>query len=388
MARPTLLFLALLTLCLALPTRPAAGLDAEHRAKAQQAMERGFAYLRETQQDDGAWTPRPGPAVTALAITPMLQHGVPANEPHVAKALQYILDRQKPDGGIYEDILPNYNTAISVSALALVPQRPAIQQAIANAQKFLGGLQWHGQEGPDGKIVNADHPFYGGAGYGGEGRPDMSNTQFMLQALHDSGLDPADPIFQRALVFINRCQGHASNDMFADKIENDGGFIYSTSISKELVGVPESKANPELMDEAKNGAPVSGLRTYGSITYAGFKSYLYADLAHDDPRVQAVWDWVRNNYTLDRNPGLPDTHKLQGLYYYYMTFGRALDAWGEPTIDTTTRGSRDWANDLIDQLVSRQRDDGSWVNEADRWMESDPNLVTAYALLALQSALQ
>jgi squalene-hopene/tetraprenyl-beta-curcumene cyclase len=27
--------------------------------------------------------------------------------------------------------------------------------------------------------------------------------------------------------------------------------------------------------------------------------------------------------------------------------------------------------------------DGSWVNENPRWMEGDPNLVTAYALLAL-----
>ena len=34
----------------------------------------------------------------------------------------------------------------------------------------------------------------------------------------------------------------------------------------------------------------------------------------------------------------------------------------------------------------RQSPDGSWVNPADRFMEGDPNLVTAYALLALSHA--
>jgi squalene-hopene/tetraprenyl-beta-curcumene cyclase len=266
--------------------------------------------------------------------------------------------------------------------------REDVAAAIAAAKTFLRGLQWNGQEGPDGRTVDEDHPYFGGAGYGRNGRPDMSNTQFMIQALYDAGIDCNDPVFQRAMVFINRCQGHPSNDLHGEKIVNDGGFIYATSINKDLVGVPESKASPELMDEAKLGRPVSGLRTYGSITYAGFKSYLYADFDRDDPRVQAAWDWISNNYTLEHNPGMPEHMNKQGLYYYYMTFGRALDAWGATYIQTPDGQRHDWANDLIAKLVSLQREDGSWVNEADRWMEDDPNLVTAYALIALQAAMQ
>ena len=30
-----------------------------------------------------------------------------------------------------------------------------------------------------------------------------------------------------------------------------------------------------------------------------------------------------------------------------------------------------------------QKDDGSWINGNARWLEGDPNLVTAYSLLAL-----
>jgi squalene-hopene/tetraprenyl-beta-curcumene cyclase len=34
-------------------------------------------------------------------------------------------------------------------------------------------------------------------------------------------------------------------------------------------------------------------------------------------------------------------------------------------------------------LARRQRPDGSWLNENDRWLEGDPNLVTGYVLLTL-----
>ena len=83
---------------------------------------------------------------------------------------------------------------------------------------------------------------------------------------------------------------------------------------------------------------------------------------------------------------------MQGYYYYVLTFSRALDAWGLPTIDVTnpdgTQSTRDWANDLVDALERRQRPDGSFENVHDRWMEGDPVLVTAYALLALQEAVR
>jgi squalene-hopene/tetraprenyl-beta-curcumene cyclase len=38
---------------------------------------------------------------------------------------------------------------------------------------------------------------------------------------------------------------------------------------------------------------------------------------------------------------------------------------------------------MIAALLGRQRANGSWVNEDRRWMEGDPNLSTAFALLAL-----
>lgn len=385
----------LLGLSMTMTPQPAAALDQAHRAKAEAAIERGIEYLRSNQAEDGSWSPKPGPAVTALAATVMLDRPeIGTEDPHVVKAVDYILSKRRDDGGIHDGVLANYNTSISIAALARMNDNPDAAEAVQRGQAFLRGLQWNAQkvhddggEGDNAPQVDESHPFYGGAGYGGSGRPDMSNTQIMLQGLYESGMDCNDPIFQRAVTFINRCQGHESNEMFGDKIINDGGFIYATSINKELVGTPESKANPELMDEALKGAPVSGLRTYGSMTYAGFKSYLYAQMDRDDPRVVAAHDWISRNWTLDRNPGMPDKIQDHGLFYMYMTIGRAMRAWGSTTLETPDGTQHDWANELIDAVVARQRDDGSWVNDADRWMEGDPNLVTAYSLIALQNAI-
>ena len=48
------------------------------------------------------------------------------------------------------------------------------------------------------------------------------------------------------------------------------------------------------------------------------------------PRVQAVLKWVRDNYTVDENPGMGQ----KTVYYYYMVFAKALQAVG--------RAGRSW----------------------------------------------
>jgi len=62
------------------------------------------------------------------------------------------------------------------------------------------------------------------------------------------------------------------------------------------------------------------LRSYGSMTYAGLKSMIYAGLTQDDPRVKAALEFIRKNYTLEENPG----QGQRGLYYYYQTFAKAM----------------------------------------------------------------
>jgi squalene-hopene/tetraprenyl-beta-curcumene cyclase len=207
---------------------------------------------------------------------------------------------------------------------------------------------------------------FGGAGYGRNKRPDLSNTQFFVEALREIGRGPDDEAIQKALVFVSRCQNlESENNTTAFPAKNpDGGFYYTP------VGEGESFAGK---------LPNGGLRSYGSMTYAGLKSMIYAGVGPDDPRVKAAVEWIKKNFSLETNPGIGDA----GTYYYYHTFAKALDVLKQDTITDDKGVSHDWRKELASELIHRQRADGSWVNANARWMEGDPTLVTGYALLSL-----
>ena len=360
--------------------------DEAHKQKANAAIDKAIAFLRTTQAEDGSWTPQPGPAITGLIGTAMLRQDIPIDDPAVAKALTFIKSKQKDDGGFYDQFLMNYNTSIVLMMLSELDQNdPDVKAMIERAQRFLKSLQYTTQPTETGEGISPSHPHFGGAGYGRHGRPDLSNTALMLAALHDSGLEPNDPVYINAMTFVTRLQGTAENDKFGDRIEQDGGFIYATSIDRNHIGQPQSMASPDEKQRALEGlGPKSRLRTYGSMTYAGFMSYLYAAIPQNDPRVVAARTWIANHYTLDENPGIG----MQGYFYYMHLFARALHANGEQEIETADGTKHNWSNELIDRLCELQKKDGSWANDTDRWMEGDPNLVTAFAVLALQYAAQ
>ena len=91
-------------------------------------------------------------------------------------------------------------------------------------------------------------------------------------------------------------------------------------------------------------------------------------------------EWLNRNYSLEENPGLG----AQGLYYYYQTMAKALTAANVNTLTTPDGQEIDWRKELAGRVLANQREDGSWVNENGRWMESNPVLVTSYMVLALQ----
>ena len=74
------------------------------------------------------------------------------------------------------------------------------------------------------------------------------------------------------------------------------------------------------------------------MTYAGLKSMIYAGVGPDDPRVKAAFEWISDHYALAENPGMGTS----GLYYYYHTFAKALDAAGDNTVTDAGGTSHDW----------------------------------------------
>jgi squalene-hopene/tetraprenyl-beta-curcumene cyclase len=280
----------------------------------------------------------------------------------ITKALGYLQGFIGPKGGLSEAPHANYSTSIALVAFHQANIKGRYDRLIKDGQEFLKTTQWDESEGKP-----RDDAFYGGAGYGGSNsRPDLSNTAFWMDALRETGLPASDPNLQKALIFVSRCQNLKSefNDQaWAAKV-NDGGFIYTAAQGGSSMAGKEADG---------------GLRSYASMTYAGLKSMIYAGLTREDPRVKAALAYITRHYSLDENPGLGQ----QGLYYYYHTFGKTMAMLETPTVTDAAGVAHNWRAELIDALTKRQQPDGSWVNSADRFMEGDPNLVTAYALLAL-----
>lgn len=379
------------------PAQPA--VVAASADKVDQAIERGLAFLKSKQNENGSFgDAKLPPAVSALALRAFVRNGqLPSNADHVERGYQFLLSQQVEDGGIYKDLLANYNTAIAVSALAAAND-PRFKQPIDRAVAYLKGLQWtpetrpeypgkEGEKVPEsnqGKQVVSDEndAFYGGWGYGGRsrgaGRPDLSNAQITLEAMREAGVKSDDPAIQRAIKFLTRCQNFSeTNDQ--EWAGNDGGFVYGPADQRQ----GESSAG-----EYTDASGKRMLRSYGSMTYAGLKSMIYAGLSKDDPRVKAAYGWIKSNWTLDINPGMQlagaDSAR-SGLYYYYVTLSRALSEYGEPQLTLADGKQVDWRTELIDKLASLQAADGSWVGEK-RWMENEPVIATAYAVQALQEA--
>jgi squalene-hopene/tetraprenyl-beta-curcumene cyclase len=256
-----------------------------------------------------------------------------------------------------------YNTSICLAAL--VRNADAKDRLLMDAaQRFLVDGQTQNSPGK-----TAD----GGYGYdaGGKGKADLDNTVFTLEALKlyrdmqkSEDLPAGKQLnWNAAIDFVSRCQQLPATNkqswVSKDAAEK-GGFVYQPS--------PESGDN--------SGGPP---RSYGTMTYAGLLSFIYAEVKPEDQRVKAAKEWIERRYTLEENPG----RGAEGLYYYYHLMAKGLTAAGIKSLKTADGRTVDWKAELTSKLLSLQKPDGSWASGNGRWMEKDPSLVTSYCLLAL-----
>jgi len=352
------LFATFIGLLLIAGPASAATIDPALLTNAKRAADNGLHYLRQNLDEDGSWSGSVG--ITALGLRAFLENRRGYNEddgPFITKPIAFILNYGNEDGSISEtNFNRNYNTAVVISALQATGN-DKYADVIKNGQHFLGQLQLTEKDGYD-----PSHKYYGGIGYGGDERPDLSNVYFALEALKATGFDQNDPLWQRATTFVTRSQNNSeTNDL--DWAGNDGGFAYMPGYS-----------------------PHGGAVSYGGMSHAGLISLLFAGVDKEDPRVKAVYEWIKANYTLENNPG---AKKKQGLFYYYNAFAKSMYAFGEAEITDSNGVTHNWREELTRQLLNMQATDGSWVNSnSGRWWEGDKNLVTAWSVIALNHVIR
>lgn len=344
--------------------------------EAKHSLTLAHEFLLNSQLENGSW--KNEPAITALVLYAFMlrprYNPDDRSEQALRKGFAYLETFVKPDGGIYRNEYKSYTTAVCLLAFTesnLEKYKPVIN----NAKGFLIQFQVDETDG-----ISRDHKFYGGIGYGGDDRPDLSNTQLALEAIKAAEdyearyrqIIPGNTNqveieekelglhWRKALVFLARCQNVKTvNDM--PYAEDDGGFIYETGHYK-----PERS------------------HSYGSMTYAGVKSLVYARVDRDDIRVTRAVSWIRSHYTLEENPGFGTA----ALYYYYMTFAKCLDALGEEVIVDDKGTKHYWREDVIKKLISLQHEEGYWVNPDARYWQNIKDLVTAYSIIGMKFALK
>ena len=108
----------------------------------QAVLEKGYAFLKQNQGEDGSWSPRiAGPGVTALVVSGLLRNGYSSDDPVVAKGLHYLEKNVQKDGGVYNKQLANYTTSVALMAFQEANKSGKYDSILKNGAKFLKGLQ-------------------------------------------------------------------------------------------------------------------------------------------------------------------------------------------------------------------------------------------------------
>lgn len=345
------------------------------RNEIQLAIDKGLRFLKTQQKEDGSWSDADPnhPALTGLPLVAFQREPsgkyLKEQPEFMRKGYAFLRTKVQPDGGIYTKGLSNYNTSISLMAL-LNSGEPKDEPLLKAAKDFIVSQQAKGLTDPS---------LDGGISYGPTGtsrqHPDLDNHLVGLEALRAYQAarknvegEGKQLNWQAAIEFINRCQNLPATNKekwVSGDEQNKGGFVYFPG---------DSKAGEMKLPDGR-----VALRSYGSMSYAGLLSFIYADVKKDDQRVVAALDWLRKNYTLKENPGM----ERAGLFYYYHLMTKALAAADVKTLETPN-GKVDWASEVALKLINTQAGDGSWVNDTARWMEKDPVLVTTYCVLSLE----
>jgi squalene-hopene/tetraprenyl-beta-curcumene cyclase len=361
------------------------------------ALGQAGVYLVSTQDDDGAWRSqayaslRGGPALTPYVLSSLFylpQTGTPAVSSY-RKGVGYLLRFVDENGHIRADapemLYPVYTTTMASRVVPLLDRDSANLTARRAFLDFVRGRQLTEQLG-----WNRDDPEYGGWGFSivvpRKPPPDeprdrfldsnLSATLFGLAALRSADVAVDDPAFGKALVFVRRCQNFSDDPQRRDPGFDDGGFFFMPG------------------DMYQNKAGVAGedrfgrerYHSYGTMTADGLRALVRCGLPADHPRAVAARRWLERHFSATDNPGQwePDRAVLQNATYYYWAWSvsHAFMGLSIEQIETA-EGKVRWAEVMANELIRRQKHDGSWTNQYTDSREDDPLVATPWAAAAL-----
>ena len=123
----------------------------------------------------------------------------------------------------------------------------------------------------------------------------------------------------------------------------------------------------------------------------GARALVACGLPPEHPRVAAAREWLERDFTVARHPGCfaPDREVLRDATYYDYVWAVSHFYRRLGMVDIETDAGRvAWAEVMAEELLRRQRDDGTWGNASPDAKEDAPLVATPWAASALASAVK
>ena len=297
----------------ALLLRPAGGQVTHEQVR--RAVEGAIAHLKRSQRFDGSW-PDSGHrgGTTALAVLGLLQAGVPANDPAIARGLRAL------------DNVPNevtYVVSLKAQVYAVLAQEgPQWQARLAACADFLArtqlptGMWGYGQRGGQASI----------------GRGDNSNAQFALLGLHEAakaGAKVPEGTWQNARRHFTSTQAPDGGWGYQSERRGYGSMTAAGVASLYIVG---------------QRLHVAGAKVFVNGAYPGCGTY------RQNVALAAGLKWLADHFTVRSNPG-----KGHWLHYYLYGLERVGMISGMRNL-----GPHDWYRQGAEFLVASQGPTGAW----------------------------
>lgn len=372
-------------------------MQARRLARIDASLAKAAQYIVAKQSPDGAWRSetygcfRDGPALTPYVMSGLffLHQGGDEVRTSFRKGVKYLVEMVDEEGNIREGpyglMFPVYTAASASRVIPLEKKSQQHRRAQAAWLAYLRRRQLNKYLG-----WKPSDPEYGGWGFSlripykpAPGKlkeaffeSNLSATIFAIGALRSARVPPEDPVWSDTLIFVKKCQNFSDDPAKSDPRFDDGGFFF----------IPN--------DPLQNKAGIAGTdrfgrqryHSYGSMTGDGLRALLRCGLPPDHPRVAAARKWLETNFTVKTHPGTfaEDREVLrEATYYYYLwSVAHAFTRLGITEVQTKA-GRVKWAEVLADELIRRQKPDGSWVNRFTDAKEDDPLVSTPWAAAAL-----
>ncbi len=402
----TIIGLALFCQPLLLASEEAAETE-ELAAKIDAALTAATRFMIKQQEEDGSWRSKTyGVLRDDLSLTPFVLstlYSMPRHRQDVAgsfgRGVDFLISLVNDDGRVDPGKnglrYPTYTAAAASWVVALDKQTPKHLRAQAAWLDYLRERQLTKALGWKKSDLQ-----YGGWGYWigiprkptspliSDGRPieaNLSATLFAIAALRAVPITTDDAVYQDILVFVGRCQNYSEDPQPADPQFDDGGFFFSpTDAARNKAGARAAGSTGFAggIDKIERERYYS----YGSMTADGLRALLRCGLPVDHPRVVAARRWLEYHFSPHTNPGTfaPDREVLRDAYYYYYCWSVAHAFMALDVREINGKhGMVNWVRALAEELIRRQRPDGSWVNHYTDAKEDDPLIATAFAAAAL-----